>query len=60
MSAMILLVFGRDEPDRPLGWLGWCHQFAQRIEHLLELGTGVEAERVVRQRDALGLLFQLI
>ncbi len=37
----------RDEADGPLGRIGRRHEFAQGVEHLLQLGAGVAAEGVV-------------
>ena len=45
--GLLALVFRRDESDRPLGRIGRRHEFAQRIEDLLELGSCVAAEGVV-------------
>ena len=47
------------KPNRPLGRLRWRHEFAQRIEHLLELGSRVAAEGVVTLAQRLGLVLKL-
>ena len=41
---LLPLVLGRDEPDRPLGRIGRRHEFAQRVEDLLELVARVATE----------------
>ena len=53
------LVLMRDETDRPFRWIGRDHQLAQGLKHLLELGTGVAAEGVMRHGQRFGLVLQL-
>ena len=48
-SLLAALFFGIDEPNRPLGRIGWRHELAQGVEDLLEVGSVVSAEGVVVQ-----------
>lgn len=52
-------LIGEHKPNRPLRRLGRRHQFAQRIEDLLELGSCVAAEGVVLHGQRIGLHFKL-
>src|ERR1700754_3910391 len=59
-ALLAVLVLRPDEPDRPLGRIWRCHEFAQRVENLLELGPRVAAEGVVAHGEGLSLLLQLV
>jgi hypothetical protein len=59
VGILAALILWADKPDRPLGRIGRCHEFAQGVEDLLELGAGVAAEDVVVHCKRLGLAFDL-
>jgi hypothetical protein len=44
LAALVLVA---DESNRPLGRIGWRHEFAKRVKDLLELVACVAAESVV-------------
>ena len=50
-QGLLPLVFRSGEPDGPLGRIGWRHEFARRVEALLELIACGAAERVVLHRQ---------
>ena len=43
-GLLAALVLRRDEPDRPLGRIGWRHELAQGLEDFSELLARVAAE----------------
>ena len=47
--SLLALVLWRDEPNRPLGRIGWRHELVDRLDELLELIAGIPTEGVVRQ-----------
>lgn len=47
------------KPDGSLGRIGWRHEAAQSLKHLLELGAGVVVQGVMLLGQRLGLVFQL-
>lgn len=55
----VLLVLGRDEPDRPLGRIGRGGEFTHGIEQLAQLQPGVAAEGIVGELQRFRLHLQL-
>ena len=48
----------RHKPDGPFRRIGWRHQLAQRIKHLLELRPRIAAKGVVRHGQRFRLVLQ--